>query len=299
MIAAAATAVRDVLSSTGMEYRILFVDDGSADGTWTAIETQSSADPHVSGLRFSRNFGKEAAILARLASAEGDCAIVMDCDLQHPPELIPQMISLWQQGYMIVEGVKSDRGKENAGYGLMSRIFNLIMSRSTGVDMLRASDYKLLDKKVIAVLLSIREHNMFFRAASSMIGFRSTQIPFEVQARTRGVTKWSRKGLIRYAVTNITSYTAAPINVILALGVIMFFMTIGFGANSLIQYFRGTALGGFTTVILLQLIIGSMSMIGLGVIGYYIVRIFDEVRVRPRYVISDRTGDIAREPASE
>ena len=293
MIPQAAKAIRDVLLAAQIPYEMIFVDDGSGDGTWQAICNEAASDPQIKGVSFSRNFGKEAAIIAGLAEATGDCAIVMDCDLQDPPETIPEMVALWKEGFEIVEGVKRTRGREGAGYGLMSRLFNHIMSASTGVDMSRASDFKLLDRKVIDVLLSIREHNLFFRATTSLLGFKQTQVDFDVRERAAGHSKWSKKGLFRYAITNITSYTNAPMKIVIVLGVLMLLLTVGLGVQTLVRYFSGHALEGFTTVILLQLIIGSITLLGLGVIGLDISRIFDEVRLRPRYVISARTGDLS------
>ena len=232
---------------------------------------------------------------AGFAMCKGDCAVIMDCDLQDPPEKIPEMYALWQQGYEIVAGVKHSRGKESAGYGLMTKLFYGAMSSALNTDMSRASDFKLLDRKAILVLLNIREQNIFFRAMSSWVGFKTTEIEFDVQERTEGTSKWSKWSLVKYAINNITSYTMLPLHVILLLGVIMFILAIIFGVDSLVSYFAGRAQNGFTTVILLQLIIGSMTMIALGIIGYYVARIFDEVRQRPQYILAETTD--GEEPA--
>lgn len=281
--------VRKVLLGASIDYEIVFVNDGSKDASWKVIQDLAQAHPEVRGVCFSRNFGKEAAIFAGLANAKGDCVVVMDCDLQDPPETIPQMYALWLQGYEIVLGVKKSRGKENAGYGLSSKLFNHIMSGATGVDMSRASDFRLLDARAVAVLLSIREEHMFFRAASSMIGFKQAEVEFDVAERTVGDTKWSKKSLFRYAITNITSYTIGPMKIIFLIGVLMFLLAIAQGLEAVIRYFLGEAATGFTTVILLNLIIGSGTMISLSIIGYYIARIFDEVRLRPGYIVNGTT----------
>ena len=295
MIPKTAEAVGKVLQEAAIEYEIIFINDGSGDGTWDAIRACNAQDQRVRGGCLSRNFGKEAAMRAGLAMSRGDCAVIMDCDLQDPPEKIPEMYALWQQGYEIVAGVKHSRGKESAGYGLMTKLFYGAMSSALNTDMSRASDFKLLDRKAILVLLNIREQNIFFRAMSSWVGFKTTEIEFDVQERTEGTSKWSKWNLVKYAINNITSYTMLPLHVILLLGVIMFVLAIIFGVDSLASYFAGRAQNGFTTVILLQLIIGSMTMIALGIIGYYVARIFDEVRQRPQYILAETTD--GEEPA--
>ena len=264
------------------------MDDGSRDGTWAAIQYQTARFPQVRGVKFSRNFGKEAAIFAGLAQARGDCAVVLDCDLQHPPEKIVEMYRLWQEGYQVVEGVKTSRGKESPLHTLAARTFYSIISNATGIDMSRASDFKLLDRRAVDTLLAMREKNAFFRALSSWIGFRTTQVEFEVQPRLEGQSKWSLRSLIRYAVTNITSFSAAPLQIVTLLGVVVFLCSVVLGIWSLWQKATGQALEGFTTVILLQLFIGSILMICLGIIGYYIAKIYEEIKDRPRYIVAER-----------
>ena len=284
----AARVICGLLAQADIPHEIVFVDDGSRDGTWAAIQAQTARFPQVRGVRFSRNFGKEAAIFAGLAQARGDCAVVLDCDLQHPPEKIVEMYRLWQEGYQVVEGVKTSRGKENPLHTLAARTFYSIISNATGIDMSRASDFKLLDRRAVDTLLAMREKNAFFRALSSWIGFRTTQVEFEVQPRLEGQSKWSLRSLIRYAVTNITSFSAAPLQIVTLLGVVVFLCSVVLGIWSLWQKATGQALEGFTTVILLQLIIGSILMICLGIIGYYIAKIYEEIKDRPRYIVAER-----------
>ena len=284
----AARVICGLLTQAGIPHELIFVDDGSKDGTWTAVQAQAGPFPQVRGVKFSRNFGKEAAIFAGLAQARGDCAVVLDCDLQHPPEKIVEMYRLWQEGYQVVEGVKTSRGKESPLHTLAARTFYSIISNATGIDMSRASDFKLLDRRAVDTLLAMREKNAFFRALSSWIGFRTTQVEFEVQPRLEGQSKWSLRSLIRYAVTNITSFSAAPLQIVTLLGVVVFLCSVVLGIWSLWQKATGQALEGFTTVILLQLIIGSILMICLGIIGYYIAKIYEEIKDRPRYIVAER-----------
>lgn len=190
---------------------LLFVNDGSRDHTWQAIQEAAAQDPRVRGIRFSRNFGKEAAIFAGLAQARGACCVVLDCDLQHPPEKILEMYHLWQEGWQVVEGVKVSRGRENPIHTFAARTFYRFLSGATRIDMSRASDFKLLDRRAVDVLIAMREKNAFFRALSSWIGFDTTQVEFEVQPRAAGSSKWSIRSLTRYAITNLASFSTAPL----------------------------------------------------------------------------------------
>jgi len=284
----AAKTITAILTQAGIRHELLFVDDGSRDNTWAAIQAQTGLFPQVRGVKFSRNFGKEAAIFAGLAQSKGDCTVVMDCDLQHPPEKVVDMYRLWQNGYQVVEGVKASRGKENPLHTFAAKSFYSMMSTSTGIDMSRASDFKLLDRRAVDTLLAMREKNAFFRALSSWIGFNTAQVEFEVQPRLEGESKWSLLSLVRYAVTNISSFSTAPLQLVTLMGVVVFICSVLLGIHSLWQKFTGQALEGFTTVILLQLFIGSILMICLGIIGYYIAKIYEEIKDRPRYIVAEQ-----------
>lgn len=286
MIAKAAKVIGGILKEENIDYEIVFVNDGSKDNTWKEIEAVSAEDSHVVGVHFSRNFGKEAAILAGLANISGACAVVMDCDLQHPPATIVEMYRLWEQGYEVVEGVKRSRGKESIFYKASAGLFYKMISKAVKIDMSRASDFKLLDKKAVEVLLTMPERNAFFRALSSWVGYEKTTVEFDVQEREEGESKWSTRSLIKYAITNIVAFSTAPMQFVTIAGFVAFFLAVIMGIQTLIKYFMGSAVEGFTTVILLILFIGSLIMISLGIIGYYISKIYEEVKARPRYIIS-------------
>ena len=281
-----------ILSEAEIPYELIFVDDGSKDHTWQAIGLAHSLDAHVRGLRFSRNFGKEAAIFAGLAAAEGDCCAVIDCDLQHPPEVIPQMWEKWQQGAEIVEGIKSDRGRESLGYKLSAGLFYKIMSKLIKMDMNASSDFKLLDRKVVRVLLELPERNTFFRALTFWAGFQTETVEYEVQERQYGQSKWSFWSLMKYAITNATSFSTLPLQLVTIMGMISIFFSVVLAIQTLVRYIMGTAVEGFTTVILLILIIGGFLMLSLGIIGHYIARIYEEVKGRPKYIISHVTENV-------
>ena len=279
-----------VLDGAGIDHELLFVDDGSRDRTWAEIEAASRQDRRVAGLHFSRNFGKEAAMFAGLERARGDCCVIMDCDLQHPPEKIPEMVKLWEEGYEVVEGIKEDRGEETGLHRFAARSFYGLISRATGMDMADSSDFKLLDRKVVDAINRMPERKVFFRALSFWVGFKRCAVRYRVQERPAGESKWSTRALIRYALNNIGSFSSAPLQIVTALGILMLVTAVVFGVVALAQKLAGVALGGFTTVILLLLFTGSLIMISLGIIGFYIARIYEELKGRPRYIISRTCG---------
>ena len=290
MIATAAEVISGIMDRERIDFELIFVDDGSRDKTWEQIQQVSGENPRVVGVHFSRNFGKEAAMFAGLEQAAGDCCAILDCDLQHPPEKLVEMYRLWEEGYEVVEGVKEDRGEESGFHRFAANSFYTLISKATGMDMSAASDFKLLDRKVVDALNQMPERNVFFRALSFWVGYKKTSVSYRVQERTVGESKWSTKSLIKYALTNITSFSSAPLHIVTVLGFLMLAMAVIFGAVSLYQKIAGVALGGFTTVILLLLFSSSIIMISLGIMGYYIARIYDEIKGRPRYLVSQVCG---------
>lgn len=291
MVPQAARQIGKILTAAQIDHELIFVDDGSRDKTWERVEQAARENPAVRGVRFSRNFGKEAAIFAGLGSAVGNCVACIDCDLQHPPEKLVEMYRLWQEGYEVIEGVKSDRGRESGLHRAAARLFYALISRATKVDMSRASDFKLLDRKAVNVILTMREKRAFFRALSSWVGFRTTEVAYEVRERTAGASKWSTWSLMKYAVSNITAFTAMPLHIVTVLGVVTLLTSLVLGVIALVQKIAGTALGGFTTVIILLLFLGSLIMISLGIIGYYVGNIYEEIKDRPRYVVAQTCGE--------
>ena len=286
MIEKAYFTISNILKSEDIENEIIFIDDGSSDNSYEKIEALADKVDNICGLHFSRNFGKEAAISAGLASAMGDCVVVIDCDLQHPPEKIVEMYRLWQDGFEIVEGIKSTRGKENKVHGFAAKSFYSLISSVVGFDMSNASDFKLLDRKVVDILNKIPEKKGFFRAISFWVGYKKATVEFEVKERTEGTTKWSLISLIKYAISNISAYTTAPMQIVTVLGFIMLGITAIFGVWAFVDKIQGRALEGMTTVILILIFIGSIMMISLGIIGYYVARIYEEIKGRPKYIIS-------------
>ena len=281
-----------VLESCGEDYELLFVSDGSTDSTYDKICTLSESDGHVKGVEFSRNFGKEAAIFAGLTVSGGDAVIVMDCDLQHPVSVIPSMIEKWKAGAEVVEGIKNSRGKESIFHKMSAGIFYGIMSKLIKIDMSSSSDFKLLDRKAVDALLRLPESNTFFRALSFWIGFKTDKVYYDVEERRSGKSKWSTRGLMKYAINNATSFSTLPLKIVTVMGWIFIVFAIILGIQTLVRFFMGNSADGFTTVILLLLIIGGFMMLSLGIAGHYIARIYEEVKGRPRFIIRNTTGEL-------
>lgn len=290
MIKTAAETISGILAEAAIPCELLFVDDGSKDGTWAEIEAAAAAIPCVRGIRFSRNFGKEAAMFAGLEKAAGDCCVIIDCDLQHPPEKIVEMYRLWEQGYEVVEGIKEDRGEESGAHRFAANSFYRLISGATGMNMENASDFKLLDRKVVDTLNAMPERNVFFRALSFWVGYRKAEVRYCVRERTAGESKWSTKQLVKYAVTNIASFSSMPLHIITVLGVILLAISLLFSVITLVQKIAGVAESGFTTVIILMMFGFSFVMISIGIIAYYVGKIYEEAKGRPRYIIGEETG---------
>ena len=291
-IANTARVLEELLTANQIDYELVFISDGSTDKTYQEILKVSASNPRIKGAEFSRNFGKEASIFAGLSLTCGDAVVVMDCDLQHPPEVIPKMWELWKEGYEVVEGIKKDRGKESLAHKLSAGLFYKIMSRLIRMDMNASSDFKLLDRKVVNVLLKLPERNTFFRALTFWAGFRTTSVEYEVQQRAYGTSKWSFTSLMKYAIINATSFSTLPLQLVTILGMFSILFSILLAIQTLVKYLTGTAVEGFTTVILLILIIGGFIMISLGIIGHYLARIYEEVKGRPKYIISKVTENV-------
>ena len=286
-----ASVISGIMEENSIDCEILFVDDGSKDRTWELIESLSRTNKSVRGLKFSRNFGKEGAVFAGLKHCKGDCAAVIDCDLQHPPALMVEMYNLWKQGYQVVEAVKASRGKESFLYKLFAKCFYGLMQSSSGINMQGASDYKLMDRQVIDALNELPERITFFRALSSWVGFKTTQIEFNVAPRNAGNSKWNFKKLFKFALSNLTSFTNAPLHLVTVFGIIFFLAALGFGVWDIVKACSGETQNWILPLLLLT---GSVIMLALGVIGYYLSKIYEEIKDRPRYLVSKDTAEIRK-----
>lgn len=278
-----------VLNPLNQPFEIIIIDDGSPDDTWMILEQLCQNHLSLKAIRLSRNFGKEYALAAGLELACGCAMIIMDGDLQHPPELIPTMIDCWIKApeVDIVEAIKISRAQEGKINRLGAKIFYSLLHKTSGYDLRGASDYKLLDRKALNAWLQMREHNLFFRGMSAWLGFNRMQIPFQVPDRLSGKTRWSLKNLVTLAITGVTSFSSLPLHFVTFSGGVFLIIAVFFIFQTLWLKLTGQAVDGFATVIILMLVIGSLLMISLGIIGIYIARIYDEVKHRPRYLISE------------
>lgn len=290
-IAHAIDEIKNVLSGCPVDYELIIVDDGSRDNTYQEICNVNLTDHRVKGIKLSRNFGKESAIYAGLEAAKGDAIITIDADLQHPPSLIPQMITSWQQGAEIIHAVKLDRSTDSRVARLRASIFNNTLKFLGGIDITNSSDFKLLDRVVVDILTTqLNEKGRFYRGLTNWVGFKQLSLPFTVEERNAGTGKWSLYSLVGLAVTAIVSFTSLPLRIITILGLITFIFGAIVATEALYSWYQGEAISGFTTTIISILIIGSFIMISLGIIGEYLAKIYDEVKNRPIYIVGARVG---------
>jgi glycosyltransferase involved in cell wall biosynthesis len=290
-IAHATEVIGGVLESCAVRWEIIVIDDGSRDGTFERLGELSLSDPRIKGVRFSRNFGKEAALLAGLNYASGDAVITIDADLQHPPGLIPQMIEHWRNGARVVDAVKRSRDTDGPLTRLRAQLFNTLLSRLGGLHLENASDFKLLDRVVVdAIARMLPERRRFYRGLTEWVGYQRVALPFDVAERDSGQGKWTLWKLVELALTALISFTSAPLRIVTVLGFCTLVFGFVVGAEALIGWFLGMAVSGFTTTIATLLIIGSAIMISLGIIGEYIAKIYDEIKARPAYLVEGVVG---------
>ncbi|MDR2016988.1 MAG: glycosyltransferase family 2 protein [Burkholderiales bacterium] len=275
--------IADILARQGISFELVLIDDGSTDGSWDVIAQACRDHSFIRAARLTRRFGKEAAMLAGLQMSRGRAVIVMDADLQHPPALIPEMLRLWETGgFDVVEGVKQPKTP-----GILRRLFFTLNSKLTGVDLREASDFKLLDRRVVDAYLALPERNLFFRGMIAWAAYKTATLPFTPDERQHGKTQWSFRRLTKLALTSITSFSSIPLHLITSLGIVFIIAALLLGGQTLYNKLSGNAVDGFTTVILLLLIIGSVIMLALGVIGEYLARIYEEVKRRPLFFVQE------------
>lgn len=270
------------------EYEMILVDDGSKDRTWSLIRELNVENDKIKGIRFSRNFGKEIALCAGIDYAKGDAVITMDSDLQHHPKYIEMLIQEWKAGHKIVECVRKCREKQSLGYKLFANTFYKMLKKMTKLDLNNSLDYKLLDRSVVEDIKKLKETNVFFRGLVEWVGYEKKQIEVEIGQRKGDTSKFTFKTLYRLAITAITSFSSAVLNLVLVLSCIFMIGAIILGIQTLWNKLFGHAIDGFTTVIFLLLITVSCVLFSLGMIGLYVARIYDEVKARPRYIVSEK-----------
>ena len=275
---------------------VLVVDDGSTDETAKALQRFCQHEPRAHWLGLTRNFGKEAAIQAGLDHADADAVILIDSDLQHPPELVNTMVQLWASGAKVVEAHKTHRGQERLSDKLFAKGFYYLFHTLAGLDLRGQSDFKLLDRCVVEQYRQLPERGRFFRGLIQWMNYPTARVPFSVPEREGGESKWRRLNLLRYALRNITAFSAIPLHFVSWCGFTSLLVGIGFASIALYQKWQGQALDGFTTVILLQIFFSGALMLSLGILGHYLARIHEEIKHRPHYLLNE---PVARTPKAD
>lgn len=285
--------VHGILNEAHIDHNFLLVNDGSADNSWEKINQLCADYPHhVSAVNLARNFGKEAALCAGVALAQGDAVVTLDADLQHPPDLIPEMVRLWQEeSYQVVEAVKADRADQSKIIKFGAHFFYKSFTKMTGIKLDQATDFKLLDRKVVEAWKELGETSTFFRGMTAWVGFKRYELPFAVRDRKVGKSSWSFTGLFKLAIDALTAYTAKPLYAVSLMGFIFLLIALVVGIQTLVNFIIGNAVTGFTTVILLVLFSSALIMLALGIVGLYLSNIYAEVKHRPRYIIAEYQGD--------
>lgn len=277
------------LNRLGMSYEIIFVDDGSTDRSWEIISEFGSLNSNVRGIRFTRNFGQQVALSAGLDLSRGRAVICMDSDLQHPPALIPEMIDFWKNGFMVVNTVREDQ-KIPFLKKWGTDIFYRIMCFLSDTPVLASSpDFRCMDRTVVDAFRTLRERDRFIRGLISWLGFPSTTLCFTAPVQTCKKSRYTMKKMINLAVDALTSFTAFPLRFAFYLGIVVSLSSAVYTLYSLfVKLFLGTAVQGWTSLIIVLLFLGGGQMIFLGIIGEYIYRIYNEMKQRPLYISRNR-----------
>jgi glycosyltransferase involved in cell wall biosynthesis len=280
----------------GVDYELILVDDGSKDRTAEAMARAAAADPRVKVVALSRNFGHQPALTAGLEHARGDVIVMLDGDLQDPPEVIPQMLDRWRDGVDVVYAVREQRLGETVFKRVTARGFYRTFRSLTGLDLaVESGDFRLMDRRALDALLAMPERNRFLRGMTVWIGFSQTAVPFVRQERHAGVTKYPLRKMLRFSFDAITSFSSAPLQWATMLGFL--FSLLAFLGIPLTVVARYTNIyePGIPSTILLILLLGGIQLITVGIIGEYVGRIYDEVKHRPLYVVRERIN--VEEPA--
>ena len=277
----------------GYEWELMFVNDGSADGTLRVLKQLRQQDQRVNYVDLSRNFGKENAMLAGFDHVTGDCMVIIDADLQHPPTLIPEMIKLWEEGYDDVYAKRKSRGKESWLRKRLSLEFYRILQRSSRFEVLKnVGDFRLFDRCCINALKSLRESERYTKGMYSWIGFKKKEIEFEQADRVAGESSWNYRQLFSFAIDGITSFTTAPLRISTVVG---FIVSMCAFLYMIYVFFKAVLFGepvqGYPTLVILILFLGGIQLLSLGIIGEYIGRIYNETKNRPDYIVREINGE--------
>ena len=275
-------------------WEILLVDDGSRDASWQGIVGLTARDRRVKGIRFARNFGKEAAMAAGLHAERGQAVVILDADLQHPPELIPQMVALWQQGAQVVTAVRTDRETDPLWRRSLTRLFYRLYQAISEVALTPGGgDFLLLDRRVVAALNALPERKRFLKGLANWVGFTHQTLPFRPAARHAGRSAWSLRKLWRYAIDGLVSFTTLPLHIWSSIGAFVALLSGSYGLYLIVRTLVfGRDVPGYASIMVAILFLSGVQLISLGVLGEYLGRVFEEVKRRPLYLV----GEVANLP---
>lgn len=283
--------VTAVMTDLGESYEVVFVNDGSSDNTAQVLADLASADPHVRYLNLARNFGHQIALTAGLEHASGDCVVTLDSDLQHPPEMIPELVGKWREGFEVVCTEKTDTVDIGWSKKLATQIFYRLLNRVSNTQIpLNTADFRLLDRRVVDTLSELPERARFLRGLIAWVGYRQTVIPYEASARAAGQPSYTVRKLAQLALDGITSFSTVPLRVASYLGFLVSLAGFLYGLLVIGWKLRGLTPEGWTTTVCLILFLGGLQLICLGIIGEYVARIYEEVKHRPLYLVREAVG---------
>lgn len=285
-------ALADRLEALGHEVEILCVDDGSRDRTLALLKEAAAAEPRIKVLAFSRNFGHQIAVTAGIDAAIGEAVVLIDADLQDPPEVIEEMVARWREGFDVVYGTRTERAGESAFKIATARGFYRVLNRLTEVPIpLDTGDFRLMSRPVVETLKAMPERHRFLRGMVAWVGFRQTALPYARAERAAGVSKYPLRKMVRFALDGILSFSARPLQFATGLGMLSaIFALIGIVYALVLRVFTDAWVEGWTALFIAVLFLGGVQLICIGIIGEYIGRIYDEAKRRPLYVLSERIG---------
>ena len=284
-------SIKDVTATiSNYKWELLFIDDGSQDNTLSILKQLNFKDNNCHYISFSRNFGKEESMLAVLDNAKGDCVVIMDADLQHPAEVIPMMINEWEDGYDDVYAYRESRGKESYIRKQLSLLYYKMLQKISKTDILpNVGDFRLLDRKCVDALKSMRETQRYTKGLYCWIGFKKKGVSFKQHDRINGKSSFNYFKLLNLAIEGITSYTVTPLKISTLLGIISSITSFIYMIYVFIKTILfGEEVQGFPTIIIIILFLGGIQLISLGIIGEYLGRIFNETKGRPNYIIREK-----------
>lgn len=293
-------ASRVLDSLDDMDYEIIFVDDGSCDDSYRQLSELASDDIHVRVVKLSRNFGHQVAITAGLDYARGDCIVVIDADLQDPPEVITDMVAKWREGYDVVYGERLDREGETYLKLLTARVFYRVLASMVRIEIpTNVGDFRLLGHRAAEQLMRMREKDRYVRGLVSWLGFKQTGVSYHRDKRYAGETKYPYRKMVKFALDGITSFSTVPLKLATWLGYAASLLAFLYLTTVFVQKAMGITVPGFATIMVSILFLGGVQLICLGIIGEYIGRIFNEVKPRPMYVVDECVNLAERPPRSE